>query len=105
MMDKKEQIEEMAKVLCCDYNENCHKACCHSHDCYVEEDCRTLYNAGYRKQREWKELVQEQIMSLIPETIDTEAGTHIHLLYQERLIIAKAVADGLVRPFPGEGTK
>lgn len=52
-----------------------------------------------------KELVQEHIMNFIPETIDTDAGTHIHLLYQERLKIAKAVTDGLVRPFPGESTK
>ncbi len=52
-MSKEKQIEEMAKVLCGVYNENCHKDCCRSHDCYVEEDCRTLYNVGYRKQSEW----------------------------------------------------
>ena len=46
-----------------------------------------------------REALQEHIMSLIPETIDTDAGTHIYLLYQERLKIAKAVTDGLVRPF------
>lgn len=43
-----------------------------------------------------REALQEHIMSLIPETIDTDAGTHIYLLYQERLKIAKAVTDGLV---------
>ena len=43
-----------------------------------------------------KQALQEYIMSLIPETIDTDVGTHIYLLYQERLKIAKAVTDGLV---------
>lgn len=43
-----------------------------------------------------REALQEYIMSLIPETIDTDVGTHIYLLYQERLKIAKAVADGFV---------
>lgn len=42
-----------------------------------------------------REALQEHIMSLIPETIDTDVGTHIYLLYQERLKIAKAVTDGL----------
>jgi hypothetical protein len=46
-----------------------------------------------------KNIIYEHIMSLIPETIDTDAGTHIYLLYQERLKIAEAVTDGLVRPF------
>ena len=46
-----------------------------------------------------REALQEHIMSLIPETIDTDVGTHIYLLYQERLKIAKAVTDGLIRPF------
>lgn len=45
-----------------------------------------------------KQALQEHIMNLIPETIDTDAGTHIYLSYQERLKIAKAVTDGLVRP-------
>lgn len=45
-----------------------------------------------------REALQEHIMSLIPETIDTDAGTHIYLLYQEHLKIAKVVTDGLVRP-------
>jgi hypothetical protein len=49
---KEKQIEEMAKVLCGEYNPNCYKDCCCSHDCNVEYDCRTLYNAGYRKQSE-----------------------------------------------------
>lgn len=55
------QINEMAKSLCNDYNENCHITCNCSHDCFVEDDCRTLYNAGYRKQieGEWRsELVK-----------------------------------------------
>ena len=43
-----------------------------------------------------KQTLQDHIMSLIPETIDTDAGTHIYLLYKERLKIAKAVADGLI---------
>ena len=48
------------------------------------------------KQQRDKEALEERIMSLIPETIDTDAGTHIHLLCQERTKIAKAVAEGLV---------
>ena len=43
-----------------------------------------------------REALEEHIMSLIPETIDTDAGTHICLLHQERFKIAKAVAEGLV---------
>ena len=42
--------------------------------------------------------LQEHIMSLIPDTIDTDAGTHIYLLYQERLKIAEAIAAGFIRP-------
>lgn len=49
-----------------------------------------------------RKALQEHIMSLIPETIDTEAGTHIYLLYQERLKIAKAVTDGLIDKFEEE---
>lgn len=49
-----------------------------------------------------REALQEYIISLIPETIDTDAGTHIYLLYQERLKIAKAVTDGLIRKFEEE---
>lgn len=45
-----------------------------------------------------REALQEHIMSLIPETIDTEAGTHIYLLYQERLKIAEAIATGFIKP-------
>ena len=45
-----------------------------------------------------RDALQEHIMNLIPETIDTDAGTHIYLLYQERLKIARAVTDGLLRP-------
>lgn len=43
-----------------------------------------------------KQALQEYIMSLIPDTIDTDVGTHIYLLPQERLKIAKAVTDGLI---------
>lgn len=43
-----------------------------------------------------REALQEHIMSLIPETIDTDAGTHIYLLHQERFEIAKAVTNGLM---------
>lgn len=42
--------------------------------------------------------LQEHIMSLIPDTIDTDAGTHIYLLYQERLKIAEAIAAGFIKP-------
>ena len=45
-----------------------------------------------------RDALQEHIMSLIPETIDTDAGTHIYLLYQERLKIARVVTDGLLKP-------
>lgn len=44
-----------------------------------------------------KQALQEHIMSFIPETIDTDTGTHIYLWCQERLKIAKAVTDGLIR--------
>ena len=49
-----------------------------------------------------KQALQEYIMSLIPETIDTDVGTHVYLLYQERLKIAKAVTDGLIHKFEGQ---
>ena len=42
--------------------------------------------------------LQEHVMSLIPDTIDTDAGTHIYLLYQERLKIAEAIAAGFIKP-------
>lgn len=42
--------------------------------------------------------LQDHIMSLIPDTIDTDAGTHIYLLYQERLKIAEAIATGFIKP-------
>lgn len=42
--------------------------------------------------------LQDHIMSLIPDTIDTDAGTHIYLLYQERLKIAEAIAAGFIKP-------
>lgn len=42
--------------------------------------------------------LQDHIMSLIPDTIDTGAGTHIYLLYQERLKIAEAIAAGFIKP-------
>lgn len=45
-----------------------------------------------------RDALQEHIMSLIPETIDTDAGTHIYLLYQERLKIAEAIAAGFIKP-------
>ena len=43
--------------------------------------------------------LQDHIMSLIPDTIDTDAGTHVYLLPQERLEIAKAVTNGLIYKF------
>ena len=43
-----------------------------------------------------KQALQEHIISLIPETIDTDAGMHIYLSYQERLKIAEAIAAGLI---------
>lgn len=42
--------------------------------------------------------LQDHIMSLIPDTIDTDADTHIYLLYQERLKIAEAIAAGFIKP-------
>ena len=42
--------------------------------------------------------LQDHIMSLIPDTIDTDAGTHIYLMYQERLKIAEAIAAGFIKP-------
>lgn len=48
------------------------------------------------KQQRDREALEERIMSLIPETIDTDAGTHICLLQQERIKIAKVITDGLV---------
>lgn len=42
--------------------------------------------------------LQDHIMSLIPDTINTDAGTHIYLLYQERLKIAEAIAAGFIKP-------
>lgn len=42
--------------------------------------------------------LQDHIMSLIPDTIDTDAGTHVYLLYQERLKIAEAIAAGFIKP-------
>ena len=47
-MDKKKQIEEMAK----DFNYQC-KTPCHQNDCYTRcgtyKVCEMFYNAGYRK--------------------------------------------------------
>ena len=42
--------------------------------------------------------LQDHIMSLIPDTIDTDAGTHIYLMYQERLKITEAIAAGFIKP-------
>ena len=42
--------------------------------------------------------LQDHIMSLIPDTIDTDAGTHIYLMYQERFKIAEAIAAGFIKP-------
>ena len=70
------QVEEMAKYLCLDYNENCHKECNSSHDCYVEYDVRTLYNAGYRKQ-EWisvEERLPERVGKYLVATFDRRVG-------------------------------
>jgi hypothetical protein len=36
----------------------------------------------------------EQILQLIPDTIETDI-TRVHLIFEERVIIAKSIADGL----------
>lgn len=107
-MDEKTQIEEMCNIA----HQAVMTCCCPCDRCMFKDkpitcdECaiaHELYNAGYRKQSE-DDGLQEHIVGLIPETIDTDAGTHIYLLYQERLKIAKAITDGLMR-FPGESTK
>ena len=47
----KQQIEEMAKLLCSDYGEceKCFLYCSEETPCSVDDDCDKLYNANYRK--------------------------------------------------------
>ena len=49
-MSKEKQIEEMVKEFCDGYGEKC--GGCGCKPCAYIEHCKTLYNAGYRKQ-EW----------------------------------------------------
>ena len=54
-LNKENQIEEMAKVLCEDYGE-CKKCTLSNpkceNPCMIREDCERLYNQGYRKTSE-----------------------------------------------------
>ena len=62
-MDKEKQIEEMARIVCDNYNNGgceidgyvCNYRCSH----YV--DCERLYNAGYRKESETAEKFAEML--------------------------------------------
>ncbi len=60
MSEKEKQIEEMAKLRCLEYGENCYKNCIRQGSCYVEEECRALYKAGYRKQSESEWIVKRE---------------------------------------------
>jgi hypothetical protein len=49
----KEQIEEIAKVLCEKYDTEHCKVCDHNGRCMVRLEAELVYEAGYRKQSEW----------------------------------------------------
>lgn len=54
LMDREEQIEEMAKITCSMYCRNKEKKCANVQECDMKcfhyQRCEALYNAGYRKQ-------------------------------------------------------
>ena len=62
-MDKKKQIEEMAKVLCQNVlTEYCASGSCSNSNCLVNAKALyTLYNAGYRKASEVAREIFEEI--------------------------------------------
>jgi hypothetical protein len=63
----KEQIKEIAKVLCEKYDTEHCKVCDHNGRCMVRLDAEWIYEAGYRKQSEgeWETIPDYRSESLI----------------------------------------
>ena len=64
----REQIEEMAKVICFDYG-RCYK-CAISNPlcetpCTILDDCEALYNAGYRQAEDVAREIFEKVKSTL----------------------------------------
>lgn len=57
----KEQIKEIAKVLCEKYDTEHCKVCDHHGRCMVRLDAEWIYDAGYRKQNEVAREIFEEI--------------------------------------------
>jgi len=65
----KEQIEEIARVLCEKYDTEHCKVCDHHGRCMVRLEAEWIYEAGYRKQSEW--------ISVEDQEEPTENGTYL----------------------------
>lgn len=67
---------------------------------YPCSHCRNCYTDKFQpNDNDEKSTLQDNILCLIPETIDTDAGTHLYLTQKERHKIAETIADGLIKPF------
>jgi hypothetical protein len=80
-MTEEKQIEEMARFMCANYDEE--KRLCGGglecdHDCWAYREATHLYNAGYRKQSEgeWK-------MKVYPITSCSVCGVLRSVEYQQ----------------------
>lgn len=69
------------------------------------KDCeKCIYFSKYATQypsndNNGKSALQDNIMCLIPETVDTDIGTHLYLTQKERNKIAETIIDGLIKLF------
>ena len=74
-MSKEKQIEEMAK-LTCNSQRSCYEGdCIGSEICAVRENCEKLYNAGYRKQSDYRQELIEAFENYISEMTVSKWGT------------------------------
>ena len=71
IMDKKKEIEEMARVIAASRNACVGKDCANcilGNGCLYQEIARALYTEGYRKQVE----IEKEILDLVPEKMIAE---------------------------------
>ena len=98
LASRDKQIEEMAKVLCCDYDD-CTQCICKSIEsegdgCTVKSDCEKLYNADYRKASDVAREIFEEIDESFSQMLEEAENTIADAIQEENRSVARIAQYG-----------
>lgn len=80
MSNEKQQIEEMAKVLCKHFGTNKCEDCWNYNMCPASRNAEKFYNAGYRK---YSEVIDEFVKRLLDAFPESNRDNHCPAIYYD----------------------